>query len=75
MTRLPDGQRQRPLSAHAIAELRDPDVAPPPRKDMNPDVTTRLNEEIVDLMMPSPFKTHAGRDIEHMRITPPGAAR
>jgi len=41
---------------------------------MNPGVTTKLlNEGLVELvMMPSPFKTHAGRDIDHMRITAAG---
>lgn len=66
--------KMHPLTAHAQAELRDIASNPCPRQAVNPGVANRLlREELVDsVMLPSPFRTHAGKPLEHLRITDAG---
>ena len=69
-----NGTKTHPLTAHALAELRDLANKPCPRQAVNPGVANRLlREELVEsVMLPSPFKTHAGKPLEHLRITDTG---
>lgn len=65
-----------PLSAYALAELVSIAACPEPYGNVNPGVADRLLRgalvEVVDL--PSPFRTHNGRAIRHLRITNAGRA-
>lgn len=69
-----NGEKTHPLSAHALAELRNIECQPVPRCAINPGVANRLKREslVRSEMLPSPFKTHKGRDIEHLVITDAG---
>jgi len=74
-TRKPlNGTKTHPLTAHAMAELRDLSNKPCPRQAVNPGVSDRLlREDLVEVvMLPSPFKTHGGKLLDHMRITDAG---
>jgi len=66
----------RPLSAHAIAELRAIALAPVVACGVNPGVRDRLSRgglvEFVEL--PSPFPTHKGRNTPHLQLTEAGRA-
>ncbi len=69
-----NGTKTHPLTAHALAELCDIANSPCPRQAVNPGVANRLfREELVEsVMLPSPFATHAGKLLEHLRITEAG---
>lgn len=64
----------KPLSEHAIAELKDIAAKPVPCLSVNPGCLHKLCTmglaRIVSL--PSPFKTHRGRNIEHIEATDSG---
>lgn len=66
----------KPLSEHAIAELRHIAAKPLPRLAVNPGVSSRLlRGELVRVVdLPSPFKTHNGAKVEHLVITAAGLA-
>lgn len=72
-----NGTKTHPLSAHAIADLCFLAVMPVPSSSLNPGVINRLlREELAEIVqLPSPFKTHAGRLISHLRITAAGLGR
>jgi len=67
-------EKIKPLSEHARTELRHIKANPMPRNSVNPgEVGRLLRESLVEsVMMTSPFPTHKGRDIEHLRITDAG---
>ena len=67
----------RPLSPHAIAELRNMAYAPEPACAINPGVLSRLlREGLIEMVdLPSPFKTHKGGNCQHAKITKAGFAR
>jgi hypothetical protein len=69
-----NGTKTHPLTAHALAELKDIAAKPVPRQAVNPGVANRLlrGELVESVMLPSPFRTHGGRTIEHLRITDTG---
>lgn len=69
-----NGTRTHKLSEHAQAKLREIASAPVPRQAVNPGVVNRLLlEELVEkVMLPSPYLTHAGKPMEHLRITNAG---
>ena len=69
-----NGTKTHPLSAHALAELRNIQTRPEPRIGVNPGVVNRLlREDLVELVqLPSPFKSHRGGVTEHLRITEAG---
>ena len=68
--------KTRPLTAFAQGELRDLLRGTKPRQEVNPGVVDRLLRgmlvELVDL--PSPYKSHRGRDCPHLKITDAGRA-
>lgn len=70
-----NGQKTHPLTAHDKAELQDISANPVPRCSVNPGVANRLLREslVQSVMMRSPFPTHKGKDIEHLRITDAGS--
>lgn len=72
-----NGEKTHPLSAHALAELRNIDRHPVPRCAVNPGVANRLEREYLakTVMLPSPFKTHKGKSIAHLQITDAGKER
>jgi hypothetical protein len=66
-----------PISAHAVAELRDIAYSPVPAQSINPGVTTRLlQEDLVSLvLLDSPFPNHKkGHKIQHLHVTEAGRA-
>ncbi len=67
----------RPLSAHALGKLQRIAEKPQPTQEVNPGVIDKLlRESLVELvLLPSPFKSHQGRAIEHLRATEAGRAR
>lgn len=71
-----NGNKNHPLSAHALRALRLIRNAPLPAQEINPGVVRRLIEgklaNIVNL--PSPYKTHKGKPIAHLEITEAGAS-
>jgi hypothetical protein len=72
-----NGTKTHPLSAHAIDELRNIARSPEPIVGINPGVINRLmRENLVEIVqLPSPFKTHKGRPVGHLRITNAGRER
>lgn len=73
-----NGFKTHPLSVHAIADLIEMrDCGPIPRSGVNAGVANRLARESLaeEVQLPSPFKTHAGKNIAHIAITAAGLAR
>lgn len=72
-----NGTKTHPLSAHAIAELKDIALRPVPCCSVNPGVQNRLRrEQLVEIVaLPSPFKTHKGGNAPHLQITQAGRDR
>jgi hypothetical protein len=71
-----NGGKTRPLSAFAIGVLEGIARTPQTAISINPGVVDRLKrEDLVELvMLPSPYKSHAGGDCWHLRITAKGMA-
>lgn len=71
-----NGTKTHPLTQHAMNTLRVVGSAPEPRCSCNPGVANRLLRGglVESVMLPSPFKTHKGKGIEHLRITDAGRA-
>jgi hypothetical protein len=71
-----NGVKTHPLSAHALAELKEIQANPVPRNAINPGVVDRLLREglVESVMLPSPYKTHKGKACEHLAITMAGRA-
>lgn len=69
-----NGTRTHPLSAHAIDVLRTLARTPRPRQEINPGVVSRFEREaLVEIVgLPSPYRTHHGRPIDHLRLTDAG---
>lgn len=69
-----NGEKTHQLTEHAIAELRDLANKPCPRQAVNPGVANRLlRDDLVEsVMLPSPFRSHSGKPLEHLRITDAG---
>lgn len=67
----------RPLSTHAIHELREIQAAPKACSSINPGVINRLlTEHLVRIVqLPSPFRTHRRRLVAHLAITEAGVDR
>jgi len=69
------GTKTHALSDHARSILTEISKAPIPLQSINPGVADRLcTERLVEsVMLPSPYKTHKGKTIEYLRLTPAGA--
>ena len=69
-----NGEKTHPLTPHAIAALVDLSHGPKPRKELNPGVSNRLLREalVEPVDLPSPYKIHRGKQIEHLRLTKAG---
>ena len=73
-----NGTKTHPLSKAARHVLWQLTFGPMPLQEINPGVQNRFERhevpliEVVDL--PSPYKSHKGRDIKHARITDAGRA-
>lgn len=67
----------KPLSEHALEELRCMRDMPTARGVINPGVSHKLIDEgfAEVVMLPSPFPTHKGKLIEHLKITEKGMAK
>ena len=71
------GTKTHPLTPASLSALRDLAKKPQPRQELNPGVANRLlRESLVETVdLPSPYATHKGRYIEHLRATAAGVAR
>lgn len=71
-----NGTKTHPLSAHAMAKLRNIARTPEPVSYINPGVVNRLmRENLVErVSLPSPFNKHKGALIDHLQITQAGRA-
>lgn len=72
-----NGEKTRPLSGHGINALRHlKDFGPTPAQRFNPGVVNRLLREGLAAIVRaiSPYATHKGRYIEHLKITDAGDA-
>jgi len=71
-----NGTKTHPLTAHALEALSILAVKPRPYQEFNPGIKNRLFREnlVEEVMLPSPYATHKGRDIAHMKITDAGIA-
>jgi hypothetical protein len=71
------GTKTHPLTSHALDALDALRTRECPTQVFNPGVVNRLQREalveIVDL--PSPYRSHKGRKIPHLRITDAGLSR
>lgn len=63
-----------PLSPHEEAELAALLNKPCPREAMHPHIASQLVRKalVESVLLPSPFKTHAGKPLEHLQITEAG---
>lgn len=72
-----NGTKIHPLSEHALSVLGSIATDPKPCSQINPGVIRRLLDEglaeTVDL--PSPYATHKGRSILHLKATEAGRVR
>ena len=69
-----NGEKTHPLTSHAIAALVELSHGPKPRYELNPGVANRLlrGDLVETVLLPSPYKTHHGKRIEHLRLTKAG---
>ena len=69
-----NGEKTHALSLAAREKLDDIRRAPRPCSEVNPGVSNRLRREaLVEIVrLPSPFKTHARKLIDHLQITDAG---
>jgi hypothetical protein len=72
-----NGEQTHPLKPASLDALRRIAEKPVPRQELNAGVSNRLLREglaeSVDL--PSPYASHKGRDIEHLRVSAAGVSR
>lgn len=72
-----NGTKTHPLSATALRELKAICENPAPCSTVNPGAINRLAREslVAVKRMPSPYKTHKGRNIAHLVATEAGRKR
>lgn len=72
-----NGSKTRPLTEVALLTLRDLATTPRPRQAINPGLANRLlRESLVEAVgLPSPYMSHKGRNIEHLRASEIGIAK
>lgn len=68
------GTKTHPLTGHGLAELKRLAKGPVPRQEINPGCANRLlrGKLATVAMLPSPYKTHKGRKLDHLQITTNG---
>jgi hypothetical protein len=66
----------RPLTEAALDDLALIAKAPIPRQQINPANANRLSRDtlVETVRLPSPYQTHHGNNIDHLRITTAGTA-
>lgn len=71
-----NGGQTRPLTEAAKVALWSLAAAPQPRQEFNPGVRDRLTREdlAAEVDLPSPYKSHKGRNCPHLQITDKGRA-
>ncbi len=71
------GSKTHPLTPTSLEALRRLATKPLPRQELNPGVANRLLREalVESVDLPSPYATHKGRSIEHLRASAAGVAR
>ncbi|AXQ69333.1 hypothetical protein HOU02_gp392 [Caulobacter phage CcrBL9] len=79
MTRIPpplNGEKTHPLSAVALSTLRSISRFPCPTQEINHGLINRYQREgLIELYEDvSPYKTHKGKKISFVRISPAGQA-
>lgn len=69
-----NGEKTHPLTAHAIRALVDLSHGPQPRQALTPGIVDRLLRGglVESAQLVSPYKTHRGARIEHLRLTKAG---
>jgi hypothetical protein len=72
-----NGTKTHPLTPASLTVLRDLSTAPIPRQEINPGVANRLLREnlVESVELPSPYVSHKGRPIEHLKVSVGGMAR
>ena len=72
-----NGTKTHPLTPASLKALRDLAEKPLPRQELNPGVANRLLREalVESVELPSPYATHKGRAIEHLKASAAGVAR
>lgn len=72
-----NGAKTHPMTPASLDALRDVAANPLPRQELNPGVANRLLREalVESVELPSPYATHKGRNIEHLRVTAAGVER
>lgn len=70
-----NGEKTHPLTDKALLALRQLKYEPIASQEFNPGITNRLLREhlVEQVQLPSPYASHKGKNIEHLRIT--GAGR
>lgn len=69
-----NGTKTHPLAPASLTALNALARKPVPRQELNPGVANRLLREalVESVELPSPYATHKGRRIEHLRATAAG---
>ncbi len=72
-----NGQKTHPLSSAGFATLRSLRHRLIPTQEVNPGLVNRLmRDNLVEIVEhPSPYATHRGKSISHLRITEAGRQR
>lgn len=70
-----NGAKTHPLTKHAIGVLVGLLGGPAPRNQINPGAANRLlrGRLVESVQIPSPFASHKGQGIEHLRLTDAGS--
>ncbi len=72
-----NGTKTHPLTPASLEALRRVAHEPLPRQELNPGVANRLERDalVESVHMASPYATHKGRKIEHLRASAAGIER
>lgn len=72
-----NGTKTHPLSEHAFSVLGSIAGSPTPCAQINPGVVRRLmDEELAEVVhLPSPYATHKGKPLAHLKATDKGRQR
>lgn len=72
-----NGTKTHPLTPASLTALSELAKKPMPRQEFNPGVANRLLRDalVESVDLPSPYATHKGRRIEHLRATAAGVDR